>query len=490
MEKNQEFELTIEDLGNDGEGIGHIDGMAVFVKDAVPGDVIRVRIVKVKKQYAYGRVMEVLTPSPDRVKPRCLKARQCGGCTLQHLSYEAQLLYKWNKVKSCLERIGGLTNVDALMEPIVGMFTQEEAEKLSGVDKEKIMPNICPKGCWNYRNKAQFPVGQDADGHVVTGFYAGRSHNIVPTTFCAIQSEVNGDILAKVTAFLERYHISVYNEEAHKGLVRHILTRVGFQTGEIMVCLIINGETLPYGEKLVEELSPINGMTSICLNVNRDKTNRILGDKCITLWGKDSITDYIGDVKYEISPMSFFQVNPVQTRVLYEKALEYADLHGDETVWDLYCGIGTISLFLAQRAKRVYGVELVSQAIEDAGRNATLNGFTNTEFFVGKAEEILPKWYREHQSAGDAMLHPDVIVVDPPRKGCEEELLETIVQMAPKRMVYVSCDPATLARDLKYMTANGYQVERVCPVDQFGHSGHVEVVTCLQRGSMYKTLNL
>ena len=481
MEKNQEFELTIEDLGNDGEGIGHIDGMAVFVKDAVPGDVIRVRIVKVKKQYAYGRVMEVLTPSPDRVEPRCLKARQCGGCTLQHLSYEAQLLYKWNKVKSCLERIGGLTNVDALMEPIVGMFTQEEAGKLSGAAKEKIMPNICPQGCWHYRNKAQFPVGQDAGGHVVTGFYAGRSHNIVPTTFCDIQAEVNGDILAKVTAFLERYQISVYNEEAHKGLVRHILTRVGFQTGEIMVCLIINGETLPHGEKLVEELSPINGMTSICLNMNRDKTNRILGDKCITLWGKDSITDYIGNVKYEISPMSFFQVNPVQTRVLYEKALEYADLHGDETVWDLYCGIGTISLFLAQRAKRVYGVELVSQAIEDARRNAEINGFTNTEFFVGKAEEILPNWYREHQSAGDAMLHPDVIVVDPPRKGCKEELLETIVQMAPKRMVYVSCDPATLARDLKYMTANGYQVERVCPVDQFGHSGHVEVVTCLQR---------
>lgn len=479
MEKNQEYELTIEDLGNDGEGIGHIDGMAVFVKDAVPGDVIRVRIVKVKKQYAYGRVMEILTPSPDRVEPVCRRARQCGGCTLQHLSYEAQLLYKRNKVKGCLERIGGLVSAESLMEPIVGMFTEEEAGRLTASSLEKITPNICPKGCWHYRNKAQFPVGLDAQGHVVTGFYAGRSHNIVPTAFCNIQAEVNGDILEKVTAFLDRYHILVYDEVRHTGLVRHILTRVGFQTGEIMVCLIINGEELPHKEKLVEELASLPGMTSICLNVNREKTNRILGDKCITLWGQDYITDYIGDVRYEISPLSFFQVNPVQTRALYEKALEYADLHGDETVWDLYCGIGTISLFLAQRAKMVYGVELVPQAIEDARRNAALNGFSNTEFFVGKAEEILPEWYREHEGEADDLSHPDVIVVDPPRKGCDSEVLKTMVKMEPKRIVYVSCDPATLARDLKLMTANGYRVEKVCPVDQFGHSGHVETVALL-----------
>lgn len=480
MEKNQEYEMTIEDLGNDGEGIGHIDGMAVFVKDAVPGDRIRVRIVKVKKQYAYGRVMEVLSPSPDRVEPRCPKARQCGGCTLQHVSYEAQLIYKWNKVKSCLERIGGLTDVEALMEPIVGMFTKEEAEKLSAASSGRIMPNICANGCWNYRNKAQFPVGL-AEGHVVTGFYAGRSHNIIPTTVCNIQAAVNGDILERVTAFLNRYHIPVYDEGSHKGLVRHILTRVGFETGEIMVCLVINGKTLPHGEKLVEELAAIEGMTGICLNVNCEKTNRILGDTCITLWGQDYITDYIGSVKYQISPVSFFQVNPVQTRALYDKALSYADLHGDETVWDLYCGIGTISLFLAQKAKKVYGVEIVPQAIEDAKRNAALNGFDNTEFFAGKAEEILPKWYEEHQCVSDGMLHPDVIVVDPPRKGCEEGLLDTIVKMAPNRMVYVSCDPATLARDLKYMTGKGYRVEKVTPVDQFGHSGHVESVTMLQR---------
>lgn len=479
MEKNEEYELTIEDLGNDGEGIGHIDGMAVFVKDAVPQDVIRVRVVKVKKQYAYGRVMEILTPSPDRVEPRCSKARQCGGCTLQHLSYEAQLAYKWNKVKNCLERIGGIDNAGEIMEPIVGMFSEEEAKKPVVSSSGMITPNICHHGHWNYRNKAQFPVGLDEQGHVVTGFYAGRSHNIVPTTFCDIQAEVNADILGKVTGFLEKYGISVYDEVKHKGLVRHVLTRVGFQTGEIMVCLIINGEILPHAEAFVEKLVQIPGMTSICLNVNQDKTNRILGDRCITLWGQDYITDYIGNVKYQISPMSFFQVNPVQTKALYEKALEYAGLQGDETVWDLYCGIGTISLFLAQKAKKVYGVEIVPQAIEDAKRNARLNGFTNAEFFVGKAEEVLPKWYAEHKGASDAMLHPDVIVVDPPRKGCEESLLTTIIQMAPKRMVYVSCDPATLARDLKYMVANGYRVEKVTPVDQFSHSGHVECVVLM-----------
>ncbi len=458
MEKNQEFELTIEDLGNDGEGIGHIDGMAVFVKDAVPGDVIRVRIVKVKKQYAYGRVMEVLMPSSDRVDIRCPKAKQCGGCSLQHIDYAAQLRYKHNKVQNCLERIGGIADVASLMEPILGM-----------------------EDCWHYRNKAQYPVGMDADGHIVTGFYASRSHNIIPYTACEIQAQVNEQILEIVIAFMEQYHIPVYQEAAHKGLVRHILTRVGYRTGELMVCLILNGTSLPHAQALVDSLRKIDGMTSICLNVNTDKTNRILGDRCITLWGQDDITDYIGDVKYRISPLSFFQVNPVQTRVLYEKALAYAGLSGKETVWDLYCGIGTISLFLAQQAQQVYGVEIVPQAIEDAKKNAALNGFTNTEFFVGKAEEVLPQWYASHNAAGDIMAHPDVIVVDPPRKGCDESLLHTVVQMAPKRMVYVSCDPATLARDVKYMVANGYRLEKVTPVDMFPMTGHVETVVLMSK---------
>lgn len=470
--KNQEYTLTIEDLGNDGEGIGHIDGMAVFVKDAIPGDVIRVRIIKVKKQYAFGRLMEVLSPSADRVEPRCQKARQCGGCTLQHMSYEAQLVHKWNKVRNCLERIGGIADAGSLMEPIIGMFTEEESQQL---DNPLISPNICEHGHWNYRNKAQFPVGQDKDGQPVTGFYAGRTHTIIPTTCCAIQAEVNADILEKVCGFLRAYKISIYDEIRHKGLVRHILTRAGFQTGEIMVCLVINGEQLPHAEVLVEELAKLPGMTSICLNINKEKTNRILGDICKTLWGKDYISDYIGSVKYQISALSFYQVNPAQTEKLYGKALEYADLQGEETVWDLYCGIGTISLFLAQKAKKVMGVEIIPQAIEDARTNAALNGFSNVEFFVGKAEEVLPQQYEKHG------VYADVIVVDPPRKGCDIVALQTMIRMAPKRIVYVSCDPATLARDVKVLCENGYVLEKTCPVDQFSHSGHVETVALLSK---------
>lgn len=450
--KNQEYEITIEDMGNDGEGIGHIDGIAVFVKDAVMGDVCRVRIIKVKKNYAYGRLMEVLTPSAFRVMPKCDKARSCGGCTMQHIAYEKQLEYKWNKVKNCLERIGGIENAATLMEPIYGM---EEP--------------------FYYRNKAQFPVGTDKDGNVVMGFYAGRTHTIIPTENCVIQAKGNDKMLRLVREFMMEEGISSYDEEKHSGLVRHVLTRVGFTTGEIMVCLVINGEKLPKSDKLVEKLKDLEGMTSICININTEKTNKILGDTCKTLWGQDYITDYIGDVKYQISPLSFYQVNPVQTKVLYEKALEYAGLEGGEVVWDLYCGIGTISLFLAQRAKHVHGVEIVPQAIEDAGRNAALNGFTNTTFYVGKAEEVLPREFEQNH------IYADVIVVDPPRKGCDVRALETMVQMAPKRIVYVSCDPATLARDLKWLGEHGYVPKKVAVVDQFCHSGHTEAVTCLER---------
>ena len=325
----------------------------------------------------------------------------------------------------------------------------------------------------DYRNKAQFPVGRDKDGKVVIGFYAGRTHTIIDTPHCDIQAEGNDAIIRCVRDFLQEYNISTYDEETHTGLMRHILTRVGFTTGEIMVCLIINGTKLPHADVLVERLLQIDGMTSISININQDKTNRILGDTCKTLWGQDYITDYIGDVKYQISPLSFYQVNPVQTKKLYDKALEYTNLQGGETVWDLYCGIGTISLFLSKKAAKVYGVEIVPQAIADAKVNAQINGIENVQFFVGKAEEVLPVEYKEHG------VYADVIVVDPPRKGCDETLLQTIADMQPKRMVYVSCDPATLARDVKRMGELGYQVEKVAVVDQFCHSGHVETVVLL-----------
>ena len=455
MQKNDELILKIEDMGVDGAGIGKADGMTFFVKDAVIGDVVRAKVMKLKKTYGYARLMELLEASPDRVEPKCPYYRQCGGCQIQALSYEKQLEFKERKVRNNLERIGGFSEIP--MEPIVGM---EES--------------------YHYRNKAQFPVGTDKDGHIVTGFYAGRTHTIIPNRDCALGLPVNREILDIVIDFMEKYHVSAYDEKTGKGLVRHVLIRCGFTSQEKMVCLVINGKSLPHSEKLVEALREIDGMTSISINCNTGRTNVILGRKTIVLWGQEYITDQIGEISYEISPVSFYQVNPVQTEKLYGLALEYADLHGEETVWDLYCGIGTISLFLAQKAKQVYGLEIIPQAIENAKRNAGKNGIENAEFFVGKSEEVLPEFYEKEAAAG-RKAHADVIVVDPPRKGCDEKLLETIVKMAPDRVVYVSCDSATLARDLKILCEQGYELKRARAVDQFCHTVHTEAVCLLER---------
>ena len=446
--KNDLVTLEIEDCGIDGEGIGKADGFTVFVKDAVIGDTVTAKIIKAKKNYGYGRLMEVLKPSPYRVEPKCEFARQCGGCQLQALSYDQQLVFKTNKVKGHLERIGGFTDIP--MEPIIGM------DEL-----------------FHYRNKAQFPVGRNKEGKIVTGFYAGRTHNIIENRDCALGVAENKEVLDRVIAHMEKYGIEPYNEATGKGLVRHVLIRYGYFTKEVMVCLILNGNKLPKEEQLVKSLCEIPGMTSITINVNKKHSNVILGEEICLLWGQEYITDRIGDISYRISPLSFYQVNPMQTQKLYAKALEYADLHGQETVWDLYCGIGTISLFLAQKAKFVRGVEIVPAAIENAKENAKLNGLENTEFFVGKAEEVLPREYKKNG------VYADVIVVDPPRKGCDETLLETMVEMNPERIVYVSCDSATLARDLKYLCERGYELRKVCPVDQFGMTVHVETVVLL-----------
>ena len=446
--KNDLVTLEIEDCGIDGEGIGKADGFTVFVKDAVIGDTVTAKIIKAKKNYGYGRLMEVLKPSPYRVEPKCEFARQCGGCQLQALSYDQQLVFKTNKVKGHLERIGGFTDIP--MEPIIGM------DEL-----------------FHYRNKAQFPVGRNKEGKIVTGFYAGRTHNIIENRDCALGVAENKEVLDRVIAHMEKYGIEPYNEATGKGLVRHVLIRYGYFTKEVMVCLILNGNKIPKEEQLVKSLCEIPGMTSITINVNKKHSNVILGEEIRLLWGQEYITDRIGDISYQISPLSFYQVNPMQTQKLYAKALEYADLHGEETVWDLYCGIGTISLFLAQKAKFVRGVEIVPAAIENAKENAKLNGLENTEFFVGKAEEVLPREYKKNG------VYADVIVVDPPRKGCDETLLETMVEMNPERIVYVSCDSATLARDLKYLCERGYELRKVCPVDQFGMTVHIETVVLL-----------
>ena len=448
--KNDIVTLKIEDCGIDGEGIGKADGFTVFVKDAVIGDTVRAKIMKAKKNYGYGRLEEIITPSPDRVEPKCQFARQCGGCQLQALSYEKQLEFKTSKVRGHLERIGGFTDIP--MEKILGMEQP-----------------------FHYRNKAQFPVGKSKDGRIITGFYAGRTHSIIENRDCALGVTQNKEVLDRVIAHMEKFHIQPYDENTGKGLVRHVLIRYGFFTDEMMVCLIINGEKLPGEEALVKSLRQIPETVSVMVNVNKKRNNVILGEKVRLLWGKSYITDKIGEISYQISPLSFFQVNPYQTGRLYGKALEYAQLSGNETVWDLYCGIGTISLFLAQKAKRVRGVEIIPAAIENAKENACLNGFDNTEFFVGKAEEVLPEQFAR---TGE---RADVIVVDPPRKGCDETLLSTIIEMQPDRVVYVSCDSATLARDLKYLCERGYELKKVCPVDMFPNTVSVETVCLLSK---------
>lgn len=483
--KNDLVIVEIEDIGSEGEGIGKVDGFTLFVKDAVIGDTVEAKILKAKKHYAYARLEKVITPSPFRVEPKCQFHRQCGGCQIQALSYEKQLEFKEQKIRNNLIRIGGFAPeyVDARMEPIVGM---EEP--------------------YHYRNKAQYPVGTDKEGNVITGFYAGRTHSIIANTDCLLGVKENSTILEIVLDHMRRNHISAYDETTGKGLVRHILIRTGFTSGEIMVCLVLNtkgkkGEFLPNQGELLAVLAKVEGMTSISVSINTEKTNVIMGKEIHALWGSPTITDtihvrnmqeegypYTGhELTFKISPLSFYQVNPVQTEKLYSLALEYAGLTGKETVWDLYCGIGTISLFLANKAKQVYGVEIIPQAIADAKENALRNNIGNAEFFVGKAEEVLPEFYEKlsHSEAttGDKadMLHPDVIVVDPPRKGCDQVCLSTMLQMQPERIVYVSCDSATLARDLKILCDDGYELVKVRGVDQFAQTVHVETVVLLSR---------
>lgn len=537
IQKNDRMTVRIHDIGTEGEGIGKADGFTLFVKDAVPGDVVEARIVKVKKNYAYARMEKVITPSPFRVEPKCAYHRQCGGCQLQALSYEKQLQFKQDKIRHNLVRIGGFdeAEIDQKMEPIVGMDEP-----------------------WHYRNKAQYPVGRNREGKIITGFYAGRTHSIIANTDCALGAAENREILEIILQYMEKNGVLAYDEAAGSGLVRHVLIRKGFTSGEIMVCLVINKDTtklsykfqvknpadrrdyksgqevkedqygqrrypniLPQQAELLKKLSAVKGMTSVSVSVNQERSNVIMGKDVYTIWGKDTISDTIHvrdmnksgypltgkELSFSISPLSFYQVNPQQTEKLYSLALEYAGLTGAETVWDLYCGIGTISLFLAGSAGKVYGVEIIPQATQDARENARRNGIRNVEFFTGKAEEVLPAFYEKREEedtevcrggmnhgsrtagkVGSAaedkeigvMLHPDVIVVDPPRKGCDEACLATMLKMKPDRIVYVSCDSATLARDLKVLCEGGYELKRVRGVDQFGMTVHVEVIIMMQ----------
>ena len=454
--KNDMVTADIIDIGQDGAGIGRTeDGYALFVKDTVPGDVAKVRITKVKKTYGYGRLEQVLKASSDRAEPPCPVARQCGGCQLQMMTYPAQLEMKEKKVRNDLKRIGGFENLEI----------------------QKIVPMKSPL---RYRNKAQYPVGTDREGNPIAGFYAGRTHTIVSNLDCLLGCPENRDILREILDWMKNKQISAYNEETGKGLIRHILIRKGFATGEIIVCLICNGDNIPARDDLVARLRKIDGMTGLTFSSNTCETNVIMNGPVKPIWGQEYITDILESpafgvsVRYQISPASFYQINPVQTQRIYEKVLELADLHGKETVMDLYCGIGTISLFLARKAQKVIGVEIVPRAIEDANRNAQINGIENAEFYVGKAEEVVP----ELEKHG---IRADVAVVDPPRKGCDEKLLQTLVRMKPERIVYVSCDPATLSRDLKYLSENGFQIGYVQPYDQFSETVHVETVVLMSK---------
>lgn len=447
VKKNDRRIVLVEDLTHDGNGVAKIDGYPLFIQGALPQETVEVHVLKTLKNYGFAKIVDIKEQSPDRVKAPCIYFGKCGGCQLQHLSYEGQLKWKENMVRNVMKRIG---KIDAPVLPVKGM-----------------------QDPWNYRNKSQIPFTQTETGPIA-GFYKSKTHEIVDMERCIIQVEEADKMMANLKKELMDIGLQPYNEESHRGMLRHVVVRKGRATGEVMVVLVTNKHKFPQKDAaitLIRKLVP--NVTSIVQNVNIEKTNVILGNETITLWGKDFIEDTIGNVRFEISARSFYQVNPVQTEVLYKQALDYAQLSGDETVIDAYCGIGTISLFLAEKAKQVLGVEIVEQAIEDAKRNAELNGFTNTYFEAGPAEEVIPRWYAEGRKA-------DVLVVDPPRKGCDEALLNTIIEQKPKRVVYVSCNPATLARDLRVLEDGGYKTKEIQPVDMFPQTTHVECCALLE----------
>lgn len=443
LSKNKEYVVDIVDIGQGGVGIGKYEGFTVFVEGGLIQDKVKVRINKSKKNYAVGDIVEIIEKSPFRVDRICSDdLKDCGGCQIQELDYNKQLELKTNEVKQVISRIGKLENVE--IHETIGMQSP----------------------C-RYRNKAQFPI-QNINGSTAIGFYKKKSHDVIPTDICVIQHDINDKIIKIIKTYIQAYNVSIYNETTHTGVLRHLVTKVGFTTNEVMVVLVANGTNLPHLNELASVLKEnILGFKTLVLNVNKAKTNVILGKENKVIYGNGKINDYIGDLVFEISPLSFFQVNPVQTEVLYNKALEYAELKENDTVFDIYCGIGSISLFLAQKATKVYGIEIVEDAIKDAKINAKLNNLNNVEFYVGKAEEVVPKMYSEGKTA-------NVVVVDPPRKGCDEKVLDTIVSMKPDRVVYVSCNPSTLARDLAYLDERGYKCVEIQPVDMFPHTMHVE----------------
>lgn len=460
MQKNDKITVRITDMAVGGEGIGKSDGLTYFVKNALIGDTAEAVVTKVKGSYAFAKMTKLINPSPARVKAPCPVARQCGGCQLQELSYEAQLDFKFKSVRDCLIRIGGISPEAA----------DEALEPALGADET-----------FHYRNKAQYPVGKDSAGNPTAGFFAGRTHHVIPCLKCELSPAEDEKILRAVLDFMKANNISPYDETTESGLVRHVLVRHAFSTHEIMVCVVINGDRLPRAKALAGILSQIPGVTGVSYNINKDRTNVVTGKEVRMIWGKDHVTDIIDGMAYRISPLSFYQVNYAQTKRLYETVREYADLKGGETVWDIYCGIGTISLLLASKAESVLGVEVSARAVRDARENARMNNIENVSFSAGRAEDLLPRYRADYRRVNGGEARADVVVLDPPRKGCATAVLDAVVGMSPKKIVYVSCDAATLARDIKYLSGGGYALTRVRPVDMFPQTVHVETVCALSR---------
>ena len=443
IQKNEDFEVDILDNGIEGEGIAKINGYTTFIKGALKGEKARIKIVKANKDYGFGKLLEIIETSKNREEPICPNFNRCGGCNLQHMNYESQLELKENLVKNTLKKaLGREVNI----ESIIGM----------GIP-------------YNYRNKAQYPV---KDGKI--GFYADRTHDLIENDKCYIQDETTDKLAKRAFELLMQNNNTCYDESSEKGNIRHIMTRIGKNTDELMLVIVTKEKKIKGIEKIISVLTKeYLNLVSVIQNINTKNTNIIMGKECITLYGEDYIVDELGGYNFKISPLSFYQVNPTQTEVLYNVAKDFAELTDEDIVYDLYCGIGTISIFVADSVKKVYGVEIVEEAIEDAKINARINEISNTQFYAGAAEKLIPEMYRKGMTA-------NVVFVDPPRKGCDETLLDTIIEMKPERVVYISCNPATLGRDLKYLTDNGFKIKKVQPVDMFPQTGHVECVTLLE----------
>lgn len=448
IKKNAYFDIDIIDIGINGEGIGKIDNFTIFVDGALPNETVNIKIIKVKRNYGYGKLIKIINPSPYRINPLCENFGKCGGCNLLHLSYDEQLNIKSKFIQTNLKKIAKIENI--------------KVPKAIGMDNP-----------FNYRNKASFPI--NFTDKVNIGFYKPRSHNIINIDNCLIQNPINNIIIQKTKTFIKESNISIYDENTGKGDLRHIVTRIANKTNELLICVVINNNKFLYKDLLIKNFKDIPNIDSIVINYNTKNNNVILGDKVETILGKGYIVDYIKDLKFNISPLSFYQVNPIQTEVLYETALNFCNLTGNEIVFDAYCGIGTISLFLAKKCKKVYGIEIVPDAIKNAISNAELNNINNAEFFVGKSEDIIPKLIFENN------IYPDVIVVDPPRKGCDKILLDAIIKTSIKKLVYISCDNSTLARDIAYLSNFGFKLDKIQPVDMFCMTTHIECVALITR---------